>query len=584
VAFIAHTQQQQQSSHTPLWLQQPTPRRQTSYDAPKSSVAPPNPSALLEDDLDAAPAGPQRVIPSDVDPCRSTTSEGRAVPAKTRVTQHMMTRRQMSTSHQVTMSEQEFDDVLRYVTMAQQKQLRQQQDLQDHQMQISVHLRSVRSLWLKNRPNLTTLEQAIDLMAGVMIVINAIIMGFLMDKPDINEGPWLAVKCGFAMIFWVELILKVSLFGCRQQYCGRNAISNLFDSFLILTDSVDILLSLFRGKLPGGNSVLVLRTIRLLRVVRLFRIFRAPVFNDLIAMVHALRAGSATLLWSVVFFVCFIYVTSLLFRAIFGPTPEEQNAPIDPSNVQFYFQSVGRSMLTTYRCSFGDCSTKAGAPILELNDQKLGTAASLGLCGLFFLCTVGLFNIISAVFLERIISYATTKGHDQLRERLHDKRLFLDNVSRFLDLQLQLDEQATYNTFGEIEEESLHLNPSERKEVGYKWLTKISSESLVNKNFPKKLLDLSVEFNSEAKLILADLDIEPLDCMSLSDTLDKNMNGRIDAMELVTGLSRLRGPARRSDIVAVDLTLQSMQSRIDEIWLHQKQQQYQHASSNTVNI
>jgi len=407
-----------------------------------------------------------------------------------------------------------------------------------------------------------------------MIVLNAIIIGFLMDKPNVDEGPWLFVKCSFALIFWTELILKVGLFGWRNQYCGPHAASNVFDSCLILMDSVDISLSFFKWHVPGGNSILVLRIIRLLRVVRLFRMLKMPVFNDLFAMVHALKSGAATLLWSVVFFLCFIYVTSLLFRASFGPNPDdEKNGTFDPATMVFYFQSVPRSMLTTYRCAFGDCSTKLGTPIIESNEHELATLASLLLCCLLFLASVGLFNIISAVFLERIMAYEATKSLDRQRERLQDKRLWHDNVSRFIDLQLHLNELVTYNHRGEIEHESLNLNAEVRKQVGYKNLTKISNESLAKTSFSKELLDLSVECHQEAKKILANLDIDPQDCLCLSDTLDRNNNGRIDVMELVLGLRRLRGPARRSDIVAVDLAVQSMQAKMDEVWLHHQQQQ-----------
>merc|ERR1719362_205588 len=410
-------------------------------------------------------------------------------------------------------------------------------------------------------------------------------MGFLMDVPGADGGPWLVVKVCFATLFWIEIIVKVSLLGWRKQYLRRNsAISNLFDSVLVLVDSLDILLSFFKTQLPGGNTILIFRTIRLLRVVRLFRIFKAPIFDDLVAMVYALFAGSATLLWSVIFFLCFVYATSLLFRAGFGPHPDDpQQGTTDPAIMEFYFQNVPRALLTTYRCSVGDCSTRLGTPMLESTEHEHGTLASLLLSCLLFLASVGLFNIMGAVFLERIMTYAAAKSLEKQRARLNDKRLWNDNVSRFIDLQLQLHDEVTRDDSGEIEPESLHLNSKVRKQDAYKYLTNMTNEALLQKTFHRELVDLSVQTHKEAKQILANLDIEEQDCLNLSDVLDKNKNGLIDIMELISGLRRLRGPARRGDIAAVDLAIQSIQARVDEMWLSQMHrqhlQQQQHQTS-----
>merc|ERR1712032_1639779 len=113
-------------------------------------------------------------------------------------------------------------------------------------------------------------------------------------------------------------------------------------------------------------------------------------------MVHGLMAGMTTLLWSVVFFICFIYVVALIFRACFGPSPRKSETTND--TMAFYFQNVPRAMLTTFRCSFGDCSTTSGTPIFEFQEGELSTVLSLSLSCLVFISTVGLFNIISAVF------------------------------------------------------------------------------------------------------------------------------------------------------------------------------------------
>merc|ERR1712232_351927 len=61
---------------------------------------------------------------------------------------------------------------------------------------------------------------------------------------------------------------------------------------------------------------------------------------------------------------------------------------------------------------------------------------------------------------------------------------------------------------------------------------------------------------------LANLDIDPNDNKKLNDILDPDRDGKIHIVDLVTGLARLRGQPRRSDIVCVDLMVRSLQASV----------------------
>merc|ERR1712139_748 len=64
---------------------------------------------------------------------------------------------------------------------------------------------------------------------------------------------------------------------------------------------------------------------------------------------------------------------------------------------------------------------------------------------------------------------------------------------------------------------------------------------------------------------LRDLDILPEDHDSLFDILDSDNSGTMLFDELFTGLEKLRGEPRRSDIVCVDLMLRSIQQNQNEM-------------------
>merc|ERR1719195_1355135 len=64
--------------------------------------------------------------------------------------------------------------------------------------------------------------------------------------------------------------------------------------------------------------------------------------------------------------------------------------------------------------------------------------------------------------------------------------------------------------------------------------------------------------------LLSDLDIADEDQLDLFETLDVDGGGTIDLEELIVGICKLRGDARRSDIVGVALIARSIQKAISK--------------------
>merc|ERR1712083_905388 len=81
---------------------------------------------------------------------------------------------------------------------------------------------------------------------------------------------------------------------------------------------------------------------------------------------------------------------------------------------------------------------------------------------------------------------------------------------------------------------------------------------------------------TEFQDILRDLDIADEDQLDLFDTLDVDGGGTIDLEELITGISKLRGDARRSDIVGVGLVVRSLQLAMREFEANVTQMLHSH--------
>jgi len=80
------------------------------------------------------------------------------------------------------------------------------------------------------------------------------------------------------------------------------------------------------------------------------------------------------------------------------------------------------------------------------------------------------------------------------------------------------------------------------------------------------MIDSVICDNREAVKALQNLDIDPADYGNLCDILDPNHYGYIKVLALVDGLKRLRDDPRRSDVIMVDLMVQSVQDKLDRVW------------------
>merc|ERR1719291_233147 len=64
--------------------------------------------------------------------------------------------------------------------------------------------------------------------------------------------------------------------------------------------------------------------------------------------------------------------------------------------------------------------------------------------------------------------------------------------------------------------------------------------------------------------ILCELDVAETDQYNLFLTLDQDGSGELDVEEMIDGISKLRGEAQRSDVVAVNFKLNALQQKIEE--------------------
>jgi len=255
-------------------------------------------------------------------------------------------------------------------------------------------------------------------------------------------------------------------------------------------------------------------------------------------MVHSLVAGMITLGWAIVLVFLLIYATSLVCRELLG------HRHVD--NVSEHFKSVPRSILTISRCTFGDCSSDSGVPIIEHVARSYGPYGYIwGACYFLFMAflSIGFFNVITAIFLDRTLSAAAENTMRKQQERLADKHLWAASVSILIR---------------KILEVSHYDVPEDGK------LSELMGE-ILEVEVPRKVIKQLLKAPDMTE-VLDGLDVDPSDRDCLGDIIDADHSGTIGILEFVNGLQRLRGNnPRRSDVVSVDLMVRDLQEKVDEL-------------------
>eukprot|EP00928_Gymnodinium_smaydae_P088307 TRINITY_DN72413_c0_g1_i1.p1 TRINITY_DN72413_c0_g1~~TRINITY_DN72413_c0_g1_i1.p1 ORF type:complete len:587 (+),score=153.15 TRINITY_DN72413_c0_g1_i1:74-1762(+) len=376
-----------------------------------------------------------------------------------------------------------------------------------------------------------------DSVMSFVIALNAIYMGIAMDLAPEGMSAWFVVDQIFTGIFIVELLFKLKVNGFKAHFCGKGWASSCFDAFLITFDVVQLVMlaASTAGSLDSlGIKASLFRVVRLARLGRIVRLFKSPVFKDLIAMIQGMLGGMSTLMWALALYAVIVYVFALVFRELLGRSNVE--------HVSAHFGSVWRSMFTVFRCSFGDCSATGGVPIFEhvVDNAEFPAYIPIGYCIFMFVTTIGLFNVISAIFVEATMAVAQSLESKKKKERLHNQTLFANNITIVVKELLRI--------YG-------HPIPEKLSD---------EAESIVLVDVPSACIDELVKSETAAQALL-ELDIDEADFGRLNDILDPDNSGTICVGDLVIGISKLRGDQRRSDIVCVDLMIRTMQKTVYEI-------------------
>jgi len=314
-------------------------------------------------------------------------------------------------------------------------------------------------------------------------------------------------------------------------FCGPDIAWNLFDGFCIMTAFFDFYLSyiqdMFFGESSGTRSVegvQLIKMLRLARLARLVRLLRYKAFHELRMMVYGVVSGMRVLAWAIVLLGMCIFILGCCMRMVVGEKRKE-------------FATLFSAMLTLFRCFTDGCSAYDGTPLQGHLFYEYGVIWMIAYFFVFLFVTIGIFNLIMAIFIERVLASAIQRKQEELGSRSELMSLRCKEVigRQFTDANEYVDDID----YDDLEDKIV------TKDQFTLWLEK------------QEILDL-----------LEEIEVDQSSKFELFDALDIDGGGELTFDEVVSGLMMVRGPITKVDVVATRLKMKYLRKLLETLCIH----------------
>lgn len=460
-------------------------------------------------EVETLSATPQKTPSSVSSPGRSETDVGHATPPKSLPLSHI---RQTSINHKCDR------DIVRIIQSA----------------QVMVESCPVEKSMGKGEDDsqVAFIDAVLDPVVCFVIVLHMALMGVSLDANPTWEG-WLWLESIFGGAYTFEILAKLWLLGFRRYICGKGAVWNVVDALLVVVAVTHLALRLTgRDTMPMWEILLSLRIMRPSRVKHLTSILREAAVDEMHATLTAFRIGVRSLIWACALLLLPMYILAMLVTSFIGK--QDDNPFVVES-----FSSLPRSLLAVFRCSIGDCSFSNGAPAIAYIVDAHGWVYAVVYVLMVVLTTLGIFGLMVGAFVNAVLATTNKDEATRLRSRLSDASV---QTRRASDLIYKL----------------WQWQRSKLANVGAAYMpADLSTMSVQKEDFESVMAD------PEVQEILDDLDVPTDDRHRLFDVLDADEEGMLRMDELVSGIIKLRGGTRRSDVVHASLMCRSMRRDLD---------------------
>jgi len=378
----------------------------------------------------------------------------------------------------------------------------------------------------------------------MVILTNALVLGLQADIAT-EARLWDFVESGFFAFYLLEFLLKMKLLGFVRYFRGNDGYWNFFDVLCLMLSLMDVVFTILKAVLSStelfsSGPTNMMKVLRLARLARIIRSFRYKLFSDLKTMVLGVLSGARVLFWAIILFFLCIYIVGVFMRELVGDEVIE-------------FSNVPAAMFSVFRCFTDGCSGYTGTPLHESLRRDYGAVFMVGYILMFLVVTVGVFNLIMAIFIDNVVSTNTKRKQQDLGMREQEMKVGI--------------EEMVCGLLKNVSPKRGQLNRHTREDLLARSLSCASKMAQIRQ---ERMVISRELFNTwltdpDVLSLLEEVDVDTATKAEIFDVCDVDKSGSLTPDELVSGLMRLRGPISKCDVIAIRLKVRYLTKMLEDI-------------------
>lgn len=330
------------------------------------------------------------------------------------------------------------------------------------------------------------------------------IQGVWPDRNSRSKDTWpgadtflFVTELFFGVVFTLEVVLKFGVAPKRFVLSAWNWFDTVIVGFWFMSTVTDSMIS----------NPMLLRLLRIVKLLRLMRLVKSiQLFDVLHLLIGSLQASWNVFLWSTTLLFGIVIVGALVLNFLVEDFIKDvHNSPKARKEVFERFGSFARSLLTMFEMTLGNW-----VPSIRLLQEEV--SEWYGPVFLIYLCIVNfaVVTIIRAVFMHETFKVAASDDDLMILQKDRQVTRHIQNMDRFFkEADVSGDGYLSYDEFADVTRDP------------------------------------------RVKSWLSAMDFDASNAKQVFELLDEDGSLRLSAVEVVTGVGRLKGGARSIDMISL---------------------------------
>ena len=247
-----------------------------------------------------------------------------------------------------------------------------------------------------------------------------------------------------------------------------------------------------------------------------------------------------------------------------------EDCPFHLEQGHVYCTDVLGCMFSVFRCILGDCTTQGGESLVLVFSDGFGMGFDLVYAFAMVVVTFGLFNIITAIFVEATLKGLKASDREQKFAKAHQSGWMTQQLARFVKLATQ-DVMSARKRKTNQEGHSQVMGPlmGRISSLGLSASRPASDEKVLTEElFVTEDEFLRLIRKTEVQQLLCDMDINVEPREGIFSAFVTEEDGSVSMSEIVSGLMRFRGDLNKIDMAIARSELENLQRQVAKVVQH----------------